>query len=147
MGNQHSEHEHGQECGIETHHTTELIVREDILQKAKDLAELITTSSEVDFYKRAEKQIQDNEHVQNLIRLIKKKQKEALAFETTFKNKQMADKIDGEIAQLQNELDEIPIVSEFQQTQVDLNYLLQLVMSVVRDTVSEKIQLESADTN
>lgn len=44
---------------------------------------------------------------------------------------------------LQDELDGIPIVTEFQQSQSDINYLLQLVISIVRDTVSEKINVEA----
>jgi cell fate (sporulation/competence/biofilm development) regulator YmcA (YheA/YmcA/DUF963 family) len=44
---------------------------------------------------------------------------------------------------LQDELDQIPIVSEFQQSQSDINYLLQLVMGVVRDTVAQKIEVEA----
>lgn len=142
-----SEHHHNHEiesCDIPHYNSTELIVREDILNKAKELAALISTSTEVDFYKRAEKQIAGNEHVQGLIKKIKKKQKEVVAFQNTFKNPQMVEKIEGEITALQDELDSIPIVTEFQQSQSDINYLLQLVMSVVRDTVSEKIQVEEA---
>lgn len=55
----------------------------------------------------------------------------------------MVSKIEGEIEVLQDELDEIPIVSEFKQTQQDINYLLQLVMDVIKDTISEKINVES----
>jgi cell fate (sporulation/competence/biofilm development) regulator YmcA (YheA/YmcA/DUF963 family) len=139
----HHDHAHGDGCGIPQFSSRELIVREDILAKAKELANLISTSSEVEFYKRAENQIGSNEHVQGLIKQIKKKQKEIVAFETTFKNKPMAEKIEGEIQTLQDELDSIPIVSEFQQAQADINYLLQLVMSVVRDTVSERIEVEA----
>ena len=119
----------------------EMIVREDILAKAKELAELIATSSEVEFYKKAEKQIANNENIQRIISAIKKKQKEAVAFEK-FENPQMVKKIEGEIDELQKQLDEIPIVSQFKQSQEDLNYLLQLVMTVIRDTVSEKINVE-----
>lgn len=133
----------GLECKMEHYNVTETIVREDILAKARELADLIATSSEVEFYKRAERQIGGNQHVQSLISQIKKKQKEAVAFETTFKNEQMVKKIEAEIDGLQDELDHIPIVSEFQQSQSDINYLLQLVMSVVRDTVAEKIQVEA----
>ncbi len=150
---QHHDHDHedgkpcyaelnGLECGMEHYTVTESIVRADIIAKAKELAQLITTSAEVDIYKKAEKQIAINEHVQSLISAIKKKQKEAVAFEQTFKNPEMVKKIDSEIHALQDELDSIPIVAEFQQTQSDLNYMLQLVMNVVRDTVSEKIQVE-----
>ncbi len=116
--------------------------REAIMAKARELAELFADSAEVDTYRKAEEQIAVNPHVQGLISTIKKKQKEAVAFEQTFKNKEMAKAIDDEIETLQNELDAIPIVTEFQETQSDLNYMLQLVMGAVRDTVSEKIQVE-----
>ncbi|GIP36897.1 hypothetical protein J31TS4_01770 [Paenibacillus sp. J31TS4] len=126
---------------MEHYNTKDLLVREDILKKAEELAQLLTTSEEVQFYKRAELQIKSSEHVQNLIKQIKKKQKEAVAFES-FDNPEMVKKIEAEIEALQNELDSVPIVSEFQQSQSDINYLLQLVMGIVRDTVSEKIELE-----
>lgn len=139
-------HEHGHDCGghcgMERYGVTDLIVREDILAKAKELAELISTSEEVQFYKQAEKQIQNNAEIQELIKLIKKRQKEAVAFET-FQNQKMVDKINGEIEELQDRLDQYPIVSQFKQAQEDINYLLQLVVTVIRDTVSEKIEVET----
>ena len=126
---------------MEHYTNTELIVREDILAKAKELARLISTSSEVQFYRQAERQIAANEHIQKIISAIKKKQKEAVAFEK-FENPAMVKKIEAEIDQLQDELDQIPIVSQFKQSQEDINYLLQLVMTVIRDTVSEIIEVE-----
>lgn len=54
------------------------------------------------------------------------------------------EKIEKELDELQQELDNIPLVVEFQQSQTDVNYLLQLVMSVIRDTVAEKIDVEAA---
>jgi cell fate (sporulation/competence/biofilm development) regulator YmcA (YheA/YmcA/DUF963 family) len=139
-----SEHKHEQEqgCVMEHYNTKDLLVREDIVAKAKELADLIATSTEVEFYQKSEKQINTNEHVQQLISAIKKKQKEIVAFES-FRNQKMVDKIEAEIVILQDELDQIPIVSEFQQSQSDINYLLQLVMGVVRDTVAEKIEVEA----
>jgi cell fate (sporulation/competence/biofilm development) regulator YmcA (YheA/YmcA/DUF963 family) len=144
-----SEHNHEQQGFVMEHfNSTELIVREDIMAKALELADLIATSTEVEFYQKSEKQINTNEHVQSLINAIKKKQKEIVAFES-FKNQKMVDKIEAEIVVLQEELDHIPIVSEFQQSQSDINYLLQLVMGVVRDTVAQKIDVEAGtvDTN
>lgn len=52
-------------------------------------------------------------------------------------------KIEREIEELQDEIDSIPLVVEFQQTQSDINYLLQLVVSVIHDTVSEKVNVET----
>ncbi|TVY10678.1 hypothetical protein FPZ49_07520 [Paenibacillus cremeus] len=126
---------------MEEYTNTEMIVREDILAKAKELAELISTSNEVQFFQKAEKQIANNDAIQTLISSIKKKQKEIVAFQS-FENLKMVEKIEKEVDDLQDELDAIPIVSEFKQSQEDINYVLQLVMSVIRDTISEKITVE-----
>lgn len=148
------DHEHGAGCShsggsndIPSYNTRDLIVREDIMAKAKELADAIFTSEEVQQYRRAEQQINGNERVQALIGQIKKKQKEVVAFETTFKNADMVKKIEGEMDALQDELDGIPIVTQFQQSQTDINYLLQLVVSIIRDTVAEKINVEDASVD
>ncbi|MBE9913166.1 MULTISPECIES: RicAFT regulatory complex protein RicA family protein [Paenibacillus] len=120
--------------------TKDLIIRDDIMAKAKELAELISSSEEVQQYQKAEEKIRDHEHVQSLIATLKKRQKEIVAFES-FQNPQMVAKIEKEMEAIQDEIDSIPLVTEFQQTQSDINYLLQLVMSVIRDTVSEKINV------
>lgn len=123
--------------------SVELVVREDILSKAKEIADLLSTTDEVITYQKAEKKIRENEHVQSLISQIKKKQKEIVAFEH-FENPEMVKKIEKEVEALQDELDSIPLVQQFKQTQSDINYLLQLVVSVIRDTLSQKINVESA---
>ncbi|MFB0841107.1 RicAFT regulatory complex protein RicA family protein [Paenibacillus oleatilyticus] len=128
-------------CGMELYTNTEMIVREDILDKAKELAGLLATSNEVQFFQQAEQQIAGNDYIQTLISAIKKKQKEIVAFES-FDNKKMVEKIEKEIDELQDQLDSIPIVSQFKQSQEDINYLLQLVMSVIRDTISDTITVE-----
>jgi len=139
-------HEHGHACAnpphdMESYSKTDLIVRDDIMAKAKELAHLISTTDEVLMFQKAEKQVQSNTEIQDLIKLIKKRQKEAVAFER-FQNQKMVDKINGELEELQDKLDDYPIVTQFKQTQEDINYLLQLVVGVIRDTVSEKIQVE-----
>lgn len=136
----HSDHT---DCGIPKFDSRDLVIREDIMAKAKELAELIGTSEEVRQFQKAEKLIQQHERIQVLISAIKKKQKEIVAFES-FQNQTMVQKIEQEIEELQDELDGIPLVTEFQQSQTDINYLLQLVVSVIRDTVSEKVNVESA---
>lgn len=143
MTEQHS-HEHKSSChDMKTYKIEELVVREDIMKKAKELAELLATSDEVQMYQRAEKQIQENQKIQSLIAQIKKKQKEIVGFEY-FQNEEMVKKIEKEMEELQDELDAIPLVQQFQQTQSDINYLLQLVVQILRETLSEKIQIEDA---
>jgi cell fate (sporulation/competence/biofilm development) regulator YmcA (YheA/YmcA/DUF963 family) len=135
-------HDHNA-CSIKKYDSRDLVVREDIMNKAKELAALISTSDEVHIFKHAETLVDQNERVQTLISAIKKKQKEVVAFETTFKNSDMVQKIESEMQELQDELDGIPIVQQFQQTQHDINYLLQLVISIVKESLSEKINVEA----
>ncbi|HBU84927.1 YlbF family regulator [Paenibacillus sp. 11B] len=128
--------------GMPTYDTRNLVIRDDIMGKAKELADMLGTSEEVKQFQQAESKIRDHERIQQLIATIKKKQKEIVAFES-FKNADMVSKIEQEIEDLQEELDSIPLVTEFQQSQSDINYLLQLVISVIRDTVSEKVNVEA----
>ncbi len=127
--------------GMMSYDTRNLVIQEDVMAKAKELANLISSSEEVQQFQQAEAKIQNHERVQDLISVIKKKQKEIVAFES-FGNKDMVAKIEAEIAVLQDEIDGIPVVVEFQQSQSDINYLLQLVISVIHDTVSEKVNVE-----
>ncbi|WP_413379580.1 RicAFT regulatory complex protein RicA family protein [Paenibacillus taichungensis] len=128
--------------GMPTYDTRNLVIRDDIMGKAKELADMLGTSEEVKQFQQAESKIRDHERIQQLIATIKKKQKEIVAFES-FKNADMVSKIEQEIEDLQEEMDSIPLVTEFQQSQSDINYLLQLVISVIRDTVSEKVNVEA----
>jgi len=139
-----SEHHHHQDnsCAVPSFTATETIVREDILSKAKELAELISTSDEVHVFREAERKVSSHAEVQETIKIIKKKQKEIVGFEY-FKNDKMVQKIEDEISAMEAKLDEFPIVGEFKQSQEDINYLLQLIIGVIRDTVSEKIEVEA----
>jgi cell fate (sporulation/competence/biofilm development) regulator YmcA (YheA/YmcA/DUF963 family) len=138
------DHSNGDSFEVPIFDNRDLIVREDILTRAKELAQLITTTEEVELYQRSEKLIQTHERVQGLITTLKKKQKELVAFQNTFKNPTMVEKIEAEIDEIQDELDNIPIVQQFQQSQVDVNYLLQSIVSVIRDSVAEKLDVEAA---
>jgi cell fate (sporulation/competence/biofilm development) regulator YmcA (YheA/YmcA/DUF963 family) len=109
-----------------------------IVAKAKELADLIARSDEVEFFKKAEEKIKASAKVQELINAIKKKQKEAVHFEH-FQRPDMVKKVEQEIDALQDELDEIPVVTGFKQSQLDINDLLQMVTSIISNTVSEKI--------
>ncbi|GAB7388339.1 regulatory iron-sulfur-containing complex subunit RicA [Bacillaceae bacterium] len=119
-----------------------LVSDQEILEKARELARMISESAEVDFYKRAEQQIKKNERVQALINRIKQKQKEAVALEHLQKT-ELLRKVEAEIEKLQEELESIPIVREFQQSQADVNDLLQMVSNVISNTVTDYIILST----
>ncbi|MCL9660118.1 RicAFT regulatory complex protein RicA family protein [Paenibacillus hunanensis] len=122
--------------------TSGLYIREDIMEKTRQLAGLISNSEEIIHFQKAEQMIQSHERVQSLISQIKKKQKEVVAFES-LRNQKMVAKIEAEMAELQQELDDIPLVGDYQESQVEINDLLQMVVSAIYSTVSEKIHVES----
>jgi len=121
---------------------TNLYTQKEILDKARELATMISRTNEVDFFKRAELQIKHNERVQDLIDKLKQKQKQMVMFESINKT-ELVKKVEGEYNQLHEELDSIPIVNEFKQSQVDVNDLLQMVTNVITNTVSERIILDT----
>lgn len=141
MADHHHEKHACAGSSIPSYKVDEVLLKEDVLAKARELAGLIAASEEVRIFREAERKVAVHGEVQELIKQIKKKQKEIVGFEY-FKNEQMVKKIEGEIAELEEKLNRYPIVQEFKQTQDDINYLLQLVIGVIRDTVSEKIAVD-----
>jgi len=121
---------------------TNLYTQKEILDKARELAAMISRTNEVDFFKRAELQIKHNERVQDLIDKLKQKQKQMVMFESINKT-ELVKKVEGEYNQLHEELDAIPVVTEFKQSQVDVNDLLQMVTNVITNTVSERIIVDT----
>jgi len=144
----HHHHDHDDKyctsSNVPSYSAVEVLVKEDVVAKAKELADLIASSDEVHVFREAERKVSAHTEVQDIIKQIKKKQKEIVGFEY-FKNEKMVQKIESEIAELEERLNGYPIVEEFKQTQEDINYLLQLIIGVIRDTVSEKISVEGGE--
>ncbi|MBA4536273.1 RicAFT regulatory complex protein RicA family protein [Bacillus aquiflavi] len=112
--------------------------KEDIISRAKELALMIAQTDEVDFFKRAEALIHENENVRNKIATIKSLQKQAVNFQQYGKDNALK-QVEEKILAIEKELDEIPIVQEFKQSQVEVNDLLQLVAVTVSNTVTDEI--------
>ncbi|GAF16672.1 YmcA protein [Bacillus sp. JCM 19046] len=114
------------------------LYKKDIKDKANELATMLAQTEEVDFFKRAEKQINDHLRVQEMIAEIKRNQKEAVNLKHYGKTealKQVEDRIDA----LHDEIDQIPLVQEFKRSQVEVNHLLQLITNTVSKTVTDEI--------
>ncbi|PLT31631.1 RicAFT regulatory complex protein RicA family protein [Peribacillus deserti] len=110
----------------------------DILNKADELAKMIAETEEVDFFKKAEAQINENQRVRELIASMKSLQKQAVNFQHYGKTEALK-MVEAKIEAIEQEIDEIPIVQEFKQSQVDVNDLLQMVASSVSNTVTDII--------
>ncbi|MDF2902966.1 MAG: hypothetical protein K0S25_604 [Bacillus sp. (in: firmicutes)] len=112
--------------------------KDDIVARAKELAQMISETEEVDFFKRAEAQIHESEKVKQTISTIKGLQKQAVNLQHYGKEEALKN-VEDKIAQLEQALDEIPIVQEFKQSQVDVNDLLQIIASTISNTVTDEI--------
>ncbi|WEG11545.1 RicAFT regulatory complex protein RicA family protein [Pullulanibacillus sp. KACC 23026] len=121
---------------------TEKFSREAIIDKANELAKLLAETDEVDFFKRAEAQINENEKVQQLIRRIKLLQKESINLQHYGKEEALRQN-EEKLNQLMKELDEIPIVQEFKQSQADVNDLLQFISITISNKVTDEILLST----
>lgn len=112
--------------------------KDRIYELARELADLIAKSEEIERFKQAEEKISGHMRVQELINDLKKKQKRVVALE---QNRQYhaVPPLEKEMEVIQEELDSIPIVQEFKQTQLDINELLQLVSSIIGNTLSRKV--------
>lgn len=112
--------------------------RDDIVAHAKELARMIAETDEVDFFKRAEAQIHENNKVSTLISDIKGLQKQAVNLQHYGKS-EASKKVEEKLTSLEAELDEIPVVQEFKQSQVEVNDLLQLIAATISNTVTDEI--------
>lgn len=112
--------------------------KQEIVDQAKQIAKMIAETEEVDFFKRAELQINENIKVQEIIGKIKSLQKEAVNLQH-YQKQEALKAIEAKIDVLQDELDEIPLVKEFKQSQMDVNHLLQLVSTTISNNVTNEI--------
>ncbi len=116
--------------------------RDQVIKKAEELAKMISSTDEVDFFKRAEEKINENDKVQKLIGKIKMYQQEAVNLQHYQKHEALK-KVEEKLENLHKEVDSIPIVQEFKQSQTDVNDLLQLVTSTISNTVTDEIIRET----
>lgn len=112
--------------------------KDDIVARAAELARMIAETDEVDFFKKAEAHIHENPRVKALIADIKGFQKQAVNLQHYGKREALK-KVEEKIASIEEELDAIPIVQEFKQSQLEVNELLQLIASTISNTVTNEI--------
>jgi cell fate (sporulation/competence/biofilm development) regulator YmcA (YheA/YmcA/DUF963 family) len=114
------------------------ITKDEIRARAIEVAKMIAETEEVDFFKKAEAKINQNEKVQKLIADIKAYQKQAVNLQH-YEKTEASKRVEAKIDELNNALDEIPIVQEFKQSQEDVNQLLQLVANTISNEVTDEI--------
>lgn len=117
---------------------SKLYTKDEIVEKAKEIAHMIANTEEVETFKQIEEQINENQKVREKIASIKTLQKQAVNFQALGKEKALA-MIEGKIEKIEAEIDEVPVVQQFKQSQVDVNFLLQLVSNTIANNVTNEI--------
>ncbi|KHE72520.1 RicAFT regulatory complex protein RicA family protein [Halobacillus sp. BBL2006] len=112
--------------------------RKQVVEEAHKLAKMMADIEEIDRFKQLEAKLNENQKVQSHIKKIKALQKQAVNFQAYGKTEALQ-KVEGEIDRLQNELDEIPVVAEFKESQVLINDILQMVSSTISREVTNEI--------
>lgn len=112
--------------------------KDEIIAKSKEIALMIANTDEVDFFKRAEAQINENQKIRENIASLKSLQKQAVNFQQYGKEKALSI-IEGKIDKIQADIDSVPIVQEFKQSQGEVNDLLQLVSTTIANGVTNDI--------
>ena len=117
---------------------SKLYTKDEIVEKAKEIAHMIANTEEVETFKQIEEQINENQKVREKIASLKTLQKQAVNFQHLGKEKALR-MIEGKIDTIETELDEVPVVQQFKQSQVDVNFLLQLVSNTIANAVTNEI--------
>ena len=117
---------------------TKLYTKDEIVEKAKEIAHMIANTEEVEFFKKVEEQINENQKVREKIASLKTLQKQAVNFQHLGKEKALK-MIEGKIATIEEEIDQIPVVQQFKQSQYEVNELLQLVSNAIANNVTNEI--------
>ena len=112
--------------------------KDEIIAKAKEIAHMIANTEEVDFFKRAEAQINENKTIRENIASLKSLQKQAVNFQQYGKERAL-EIIEGKIDKIQEDIDTVPIVQEFKQSQGEVNDLLQLVSVTIANGVTNEV--------
>lgn len=112
--------------------------KDEIIERTRELAQMIAETEEVDFFKRAEAQIHENEKVGILIETIKGLQKQAVNLQHYGKEEALK-KVEEKIQSVEAELNEIPVVQQFKQSQIEVNDLLQQIANTISNRVTDEI--------
>ncbi|MCM3720757.1 MULTISPECIES: RicAFT regulatory complex protein RicA family protein [Solibacillus] len=118
--------------------TTKLYTKDEIVEKAKEIAHMIANTEEVEFFKKAEEHINENQFVREKIASLKALQKQAVNFQHLGKEKALK-MIEGKITGIETEIDELPVVQQFKQSQTEVNELLQLVSNAIANNVTDEV--------
>lgn len=119
-----------------------IYTKDDIIAKATEIANMISATEEVEFFKQAEAKIHENQKLREKMASIKSLQKQAVNFQHYGKESALK-MVEEKIEKIETELDEMPIVQQFKQSQTDVNEILQMVATAISNKVTDNILEET----
>lgn len=114
---------------------------EEIISRARKVADHLASTDQVRFYRQAEAKISANQKVQQLVEAIKQHQKESVNLQHYQKHEAYKQN-EAVISRLQAELDAIPVVQEFRQSQGEINDFLQQMVNLVSQRIEKASEEE-----
>jgi cell fate (sporulation/competence/biofilm development) regulator YmcA (YheA/YmcA/DUF963 family) len=115
-----------------------IYTKDDIIAKATEIADMISATEEVEFFKQAEAKIHENQKLREKMASLKSLQKQAVNFQHYGKESALK-MVEEKIEKIETELDEMPIVQQFKQSQTDVNEILQMVSTAISNKVTDNI--------
>lgn len=112
--------------------------RAEVLAEAKNLANMLAHTEEIEQFKELEAKVNNHENLQKMIKAVKTLQKQAVNLQT-YEKMEALKKVEAEIERLQTEIDAIPIVQEFKENQIVVNDVLQLVTGTIAREITNRV--------
>jgi cell fate (sporulation/competence/biofilm development) regulator YmcA (YheA/YmcA/DUF963 family) len=113
-----------------------------VLAMTRRFVDRLQVSEEIQRFRQAERQVKDSQSIRDYIETIKRKQKE-LVHAKHYQKEKYVQLLERELERLNDELAQLPIVREYQQSQVEINDLLQMIQRVLADVISANIRVET----
>ncbi|EHJ07976.1 RicAFT regulatory complex protein RicA family protein [Staphylococcus simiae] len=110
--------------------------KEQILQRADDIAKKIQQLDTIKQYRMVEEQIHRNQNIQQKMTTLKKHQKQSVNFQN-YGQQFALQQSEHNIHRLEAEINNLPIVEQFRVSQFEANELLQMFISTMEKRLNQ----------
>lgn len=115
-----------------------MYTKQEIIEEAKKLGKMMAETEQVEFFQKAEAKIHENNDIREKMASLKSLQQQAVNFQNYGKERayQMTEE---KLAKIEAELDDMPLVGQFKESQAGVNELLQMVSHAISSTVTSEV--------
>lgn len=114
---------------------------ETINQVLDELIETLKNDNDIIQYQQLEKKIQSNQFINTTMTQIKSLQKEAVHLKAMGKTKALQ-QIDKQIKELEQQIHDLPITSQFQESMNEINLFVQQLMNFIQEDITLQINYD-----